>query len=73
MKVEELPSELFVDCPRYLTLERFAGLAGLQEQEQMLARWVEEGILPTRRFGRHRLIDIQALLQCLDHAEGTPE
>jgi hypothetical protein len=71
MKVEELAPELFLDCPRYLTQERFAELAGLQEQERMLARWVEEGILPTRRFGRHRLIDIQALLQRLDHAEGT--
>lgn len=71
MKVEELPSELFVDYPRYLTQERFAELAGLQEQEQMLARWVEEGILPTRRFGRHRLIDIQALLQRLNQTQGT--
>ena len=72
MKVEELPSELFAGCPRYLTLERFTRLAGLQEQEQMLVRWVEEGVLPTRRFGRHRLIDIQALLQRLDHSKGTP-
>ncbi|MDP3976561.1 MAG: DNA-binding protein [Pseudomonas sp.] len=72
MKVEELAPDLFVGCPRYLTQERFAKLAGLQEQEQMLALWIEEGILPSRRFGRHRLIDIQALLQRLDQAEGTP-
>lgn len=72
MKVEELAPDLFVGCPRYLTQERFAELAGLQEQEQMLTLWIEAGILPSRRFGRHRLIDIQALLQRLDQAEGTP-
>ncbi|TWC42834.1 hypothetical protein FBY03_10115 [Pseudomonas sp. SJZ079] len=71
MKVEELASELFVGCPRYLTQERFAELTGLKEQQQMLTRWIDEGILPTRRFGRHRLINMQVLLQRLDQAKGT--
>ncbi|MNE70561.1 hypothetical protein D3C80_1663580 [compost metagenome] len=66
MKVEELPPGLFVGCPRYLTQRRFAELAGLQQQEKLLARWGDEGLLPTRSFGRHRLIDMQALLQRLD-------
>lgn len=71
MKVEELPPEPFLDCPRYLTRERFAELAGLEEQQRMLARWIAEGALPTRRFGRYRLIDMQALLQRLNQARGT--
>lgn len=71
MKVEELPSELFLDCPRYLTQKRFAELAGLEEQQRMLARWIAEGVLPTRRFGRYRLIDLQALLQRLNQTQGT--
>ena len=71
MKVEELASELFVACPRYLTQERFAELAGLKEQKKMLARWVAEGALPTRRFGRHRMIDMHTLLQRLNQAKGT--
>lgn len=71
MKVEELSPELFLDCPRYLTQERFVELAGLKEQRQMLARWIAEGTLPTRCFGRYRLIDMQALQQRLHHVQGT--
>lgn len=71
MKVEELPSELFVDCPRYLTQERFAELAGLEGQQRMLARWIAEGVLPTRRFGRYRLIDMQTLLRRLNQVQGA--
>lgn len=71
MKVEELAPELFVGCPRYLTQERFAELAGLEGQQPMLARWIAEGVLPTRRFGRHRLIDMRTLLQCLNQAQGA--
>ncbi|MDM8349777.1 DNA-binding protein [Pseudomonas sp. sp1636] len=71
MKVEELTPDLFAGCPRYLTQQRFAELAGLQEQEKMLIRWCNEGIVPTRRFGRHRLIDMQALLQRLDPTQET--
>lgn len=29
MKVEELPQEGFAECPRYITLMRFAFLTGL--------------------------------------------
>ena len=71
MKVEELPPALFVGCPRYLTQDRFAELAGLKTRKELLARWVDAGTLPTRSFGRHRLIDMQALLQHLNQARGT--
>ncbi|NQD91427.1 DNA-binding protein [Pseudomonas sp. CrR25] len=71
MKVEELPPELFVGGPRYLTQERFVELAGLQGQPHMLARWIAEGTLPTRHFGCYQLIDMQALHQCLNPARGT--
>jgi len=71
MKVEELPPELLVGCPRYLTQERFAELTGLEGQAQLLEHWIAEGILPTRCFGRYRLIDMQALLQRLHHLQGT--
>lgn len=71
MKVEELPPELLVGCPRYLTQERFAELAGLEGQAQLLARWIAEGTLPTRCFGRYRLIDMQALHQRLHQTQGT--
>nr|WP_298138408.1 DNA-binding protein [uncultured Pseudomonas sp.] len=71
MKVEELPPTLFVGCPRYLTQDRFAELAGLQTQKELLARWIDEGALPSRNFGRHRLIDMQALLQHLHQARGN--
>ena len=70
MKVEELAPALFLGCPRYLTQARFAELTALKEQKKMLARWIDEGSLPTRRFGRHRLIDMQALLQRLNQANG---
>jgi excisionase family DNA binding protein len=71
MKVEELTPALFVGCPRYLTQGRFAELAGLQTRKDLLARWIDEGTLPTRNFGRHRLIDMQALLQHLNQTRGT--
>jgi len=70
MKVEELAPDLFVGCPRYLTQARFAELARLEEQKNMLVRWIDEGALPTRCFGRHRLIDMQALLQRFNQARG---
>jgi len=71
MKVEELASDLFDGCPRYLTQERFAELAKLEDQKKLLARWIADGSLPSRRFGRHRLIDMQTLLQRINQARGT--
>ena len=61
MKVEELPLERLVGCPRYLTAKRFSELAGLGEHQYVVDRWITEGTLPTRWFGQHCLIDMQAL------------
>ncbi|OEC34898.1 hypothetical protein SAMN05216600_105288 [Pseudomonas cuatrocienegasensis] len=71
MKVEELAPDLFADCPRYLTPQRFAELASLQKQQNMVTQWIDDGALPTRCFGKYRLIDIQTLIQRLNQAQGV--
>ncbi|HGW8583759.1 TPA: hypothetical protein ACNRRF_003590 [Pseudomonas aeruginosa] len=51
MKVEELPQEGFAECPRYITLMRFAFLTGLSDRPDLLYAWIESGDLPMRTFG----------------------
>lgn len=41
MKVEELPQEGFAECPRYITLMRFAFLTGLSDRPDLLYAWIE--------------------------------
>lgn len=71
MKVEELPLELLAGSPRFLTAKRFSELAGLSEHQYLVDQWITEGVLPTRWFGRHRLIDMHALVLSATTNKGT--
>ena len=69
MKVEELPQEGFAECPRYITLMRFAFLTGLSDRPDLLYAWIESGDLPMRTFGTQRLVDMQKLQKRIEEAK----
>ncbi|HHG5201003.1 TPA: DNA-binding protein [Pseudomonas aeruginosa] len=72
MKVEELPQEGFAECPRYITLMRFAFLTGLSDRPDLLYAWIESGDLPMRTFGTQRLVDMQKLQKRIEEAKKPP-
>ncbi len=72
MKVEELPQEGFAECPRYITLMRFAFLTGLSDRPDLLYAWIESGDLPMRTFGTQRLVDMQKLQKRIEEAKKGP-
>ncbi|MCO2561616.1 hypothetical protein FA326_21360 [Pseudomonas aeruginosa] len=69
MKVEEPPQEGFAECPRYITLMRFAFLTGLSDRPDLLYAWIESGDLPMRTFGTQRLVDMQKLQKRIEEAK----
>lgn len=71
MKVEELPQEGFAECPRYITLMRFAFLTGLSDRPDLLYAWIESGDLPMRTFGTQRLVDMQKLQKRIEEAKSA--
>lgn len=60
-KVEELTPEIFDECPRFLSLQRFAYLTGLSDRLDILYDWIQSGDLPLHKFGNQRLIDMKCL------------
>jgi hypothetical protein len=65
MKPIELTPAWFGQCPRYLSPKRFGDMTGLVEQEEHIEVLMKQGLLPTRRIGRHLMVDMHQLMLML--------
>lgn len=70
MTEQQPTTDQLPDSPEYLDLDQFARLAGLEDHREIIDRWIANGKLPTRRFGRHLLVDMKRLRRMLSETDG---
>lgn len=65
MKSIELNPDWFSQCPRYLSAKRFGAMTGLSDHQERVESLIDQGVIPTRRIGRHLMVDMHRLMLML--------
>jgi len=65
MKAKALTPAWFGACPRYLTVDRFCVEAGLSNGKTRIETLLQQGAMPSRRFGRYLMVDMHELMLML--------
>lgn len=65
MKAKALSPAWFGGCPRYLTVDGFCQAVGLSNGKQRIQNLLEQGAMPSRRFGRYLMVDMHELMLML--------
>lgn len=65
MKAKALTPAWFGACPRYLTVDNFCVATGIANGKARIENLLQQGAMPSRRFGRHLMVDMHELMLML--------
>lgn len=61
MELEELQAKTFSCAPPIMPWRAFAAWIGMEEEQGIVQAWIQRGMIPSVRIGKHRMVNVALL------------